>query len=649
MPSPADKPPARSHDRPWRAEGLPPGAAPKPEPPKGPSWWIILARAGAIYFAIFMLLQLQEYVSGPPTIPYTEFRTQVIASNVKELFVQGYSIQGKLRAERELPESDGQKYLEFTTERPVFAEDDLLTTLEESNAVVRATPVVQGRGTFANLLISLAPIALLIGFYAYMFRRQQQAMGGLFGGRQRKPVDPENVRVNFDDVAGIDEVEQEIQEVVDYLKNTEKYRAIGARVPKGVLLSGPPGTGKTLLARATAGEAGVPFFSASASEFIEMVVGMGASRVRELFKSAREVAPSIIFIDEIDTIGRSRGGARAIGGHDEREQTLNQILTEMDGFSAAEGVIVLAATNRPDVLDPALLRPGRFDRQITVHPPDKVGRRAILDVHARKIAMTPSLDLDQIARMTPGMTGAELANLVNEAAITAVRHGQREVRFQDFTEALEKIRLGAARNVVMPPQERKRTAYHEAGHALLGMLQRGADPVRKVSIIPRGRALGVTLSTPESDRYGYDEAYLRGRIIGALGGMAAEEVVFGVITTGAENDLQQVTGIARAMVGKWGMSEKIGPVSVYPVEGDPRMAGVSEATLDAVDAEVRSLIEDCYQSAKKILEENRSRLDRIVEQLLARETLDEDDVYAAAGISREQSEEDSPPFQPEAH
>src|SRR5690606_5052556 len=295
----------------------------------------------------------------------------------------------------------------------------------------------------------------------------------------------------------------------------------------------------------TAGEAGVPFFSASASEFIEMLVGMGASRVRELFQAAREVAPSIIFIDEIDTIGRARGAAHSIGGHDEREQTLNQILTEMDGFSGAEGVIVLAATNRPDILDPALLRAGRFDRQIVVNAPDRDGRKAILEVHVRKVKLDPSVDLEQIARITPGMTGADLANLVNEAALLAVRRGHEAVRHEDFTDALEKVQLGTARNIVLPPEERRRTAYHEAGHALLGMLQPGADPVRKVSIIPRGRALGVTLSTPESDRYGYDASYLEGRMIGALGGMAAEQVVFGVISTGAENDLELCTGIAR--------------------------------------------------------------------------------------------------------
>jgi cell division protease FtsH len=365
-----------------------------------------------------------------------------------------------------------------------------------------------------------------------------------------------------------------------------------------------------------------------------MIVGVGASRVRELFSEARKVAPAIIFIDEIDTIGRARGGARAVGGHDEREQTLNQILTEMDGFSGHEGVVVLAATNRPDVLDPALLRPGRFDRTIIVHPPDHKGRAAILRVHTRKVPLAPDVNLDQLAASTPGMTGADLANLINEAALLAARRGRDAVSQRDLTESLEKVQLGAARNLVIPEHDRRRTAYHEAGHALLGMLQPGADPVRKVSIIPRGRALGVTLSTPEQDRYGYEEPYLRGRIIGALGGMAAEQEVFNVVTTGAEMDLEIVSRIARSMVGRWGMSERIGKLSVLPSEGDPRMAGISDGMLNAVDEEVRRITDECYAEARRLLRDNRHRLDRIVERLLRRETLDENEVYAVAGIER---------------
>jgi cell division protease FtsH len=587
------------------------------------------------YIVLFSMLTVQDRLSGPHAITYTEFKTQVANKNVTQLFARGDSIEGQLKKEVPVPGQQDRTYQEFTTERPTFATDDLLAELTAGGATVRATPIVQQRGFLTNLLISFAPLLLLVGFYAWMFRRQQGAMaGGLLGGGKQKRVDPETVRVTFDDVAGIDEVEAEINEVVDFLKNPDKYRRLGARAPKGVLLAGAPGTGKTLLARATAGEAKVPFFSASASEFIEMIVGVGASRVRELFSEARKVAPAIIFIDEIDTIGRARGGVRAVGGHDEREQTLNQILTEMDGFSGAEGVVVLAATNRPDVLDPALLRPGRFDRQIMVHPPDHTGRIAILEVHTRKVPLAEDVSLERLASATPGMTGADLANLVNEAALLAARRGQTVIHQRDLTDALEKVQLGTARNVVIPEAERRRTAYHEAGHALLGMLQPGADPVRKVSIIPRGRALGVTLATPEADRYGYDANYLRGRIIGALGGMAAEKEVFDVVTTGGENDLEMVTRIARSMVGRWGMSERIGTLSVLPPEGDPRMAGVSDGLLDAVDEEVRRITDECYAEARRLLRENRDKLDAIVAQLLAHESLDEPEIYAAAGIER---------------
>ena len=634
-PDPSDAPLAKSDsgreaERPWRTEGLPKR---QPTNPKrrwiNPMIWLIG------YLLLFGMFTIQDRLSGPESISYTEFKTQVSNKNVAEVFAQGDSIEGQLKKAASASDQQERAYQQFTTERPTFASDDLLSELSIGGAIVRATPLVQHRGILTNLLMSFAPLLLLVGFYIWMFRRQRDAMaGGLLGGGKQKRVDPDTVRVTFDDVAGIDEVEAEINEVVDFLKNPGKYRRLGARAPKGVLLAGAPGTGKTLLARATAGEAKVPFFSASASEFIEMIVGVGASRVRELFGEARKVAPAIIFIDEIDTIGRARGGARAIGGHDEREQTLNQILTEMDGFSGHEGVVVLAATNRPDVLDPALLRPGRFDRQIIIHPPDQRGRVAILKVHTRKVPLAPDANLERLASATPGMTGADLANLVNEAALLAARRTQDVVHHRDLTDALEKVQLGTARNVVIPDEERRRTAYHEAGHALIGMLQPGADPVRKVSIIPRGRALGVTLSTPESDRYGYDAHYLRGRIIGALGGMAAEQEVFNVVTTGAENDLEMVTRIARSMVGRWGMSERIGTLSVLPAEGDPRMAGVSDALLDAVDEEVRRITEECYAEARRLLRQHRDKLDAIVARLLESENLDEPEIYAAANIPR---------------
>jgi len=626
---PSSSSPEPPPSRPWRTEGLPKGQPTKPRPR-----WLTMATWVVGYLILFGVLTVQDRLAGPQPVPYTDFKTQVTDKNVAELFARGDSIEGQLKKAVAIPGQQDRTYQQFTTERPTFASDDLLTELTAGGATVRATPLVQQRGFLTNLLISFAPLLLLVGFYIWMFKRQQGAMaGGLLGGGKQKRVDPETVRVTFEDVAGIDEVEAEINEVVDFLKDPEKYRRLGARAPKGVLLAGAPGTGKTLLARATAGEAKVPFFSASASEFIEMIVGVGASRVRELFSEARKVAPAIIFIDEIDTIGRARGGARSFGGHDEREQTLNQILTEMDGFSGHEGVVVLAATNRPDVLDPALIRPGRFDRQIIIHPPDHKGRVEILKVHTRKVPLAKDVNLEQVAASTPGMTGADLANLVNEAALLAARRIRDSVSQRDLTDALEKVQLGTARNVVIPEEQRRRTAYHEAGHALLGMLQPGADPVRKVSIIPRGRALGVTLSTPESDRYGYDANYLRGRIIGALGGMASEQEVFDMVTTGSESDLETVTRIARSMVGRWGMSERIGTLSVLPAEGDPRMAGISDGLLDAVDEEVRRITDECYAEARRLLRENRAKLDAIVTQLLAHESLDEAEIYAAAGIA----------------
>jgi cell division protease FtsH len=624
--------------RPWRTEGLPKGQAPKPR-----SRWLNVGAWLLAYLVLFGAFELQDRLSGPQAVAYTEFKRQVAAKNVTQVFARGDSIEGELKTATSLEGEKARTYRQFTTERPTFAKDDLLLELAESGATVRATPVLQQRGFLVNLLMSLAPILLLVGFWAWMFKRQQSAIGGGLLGKKQNRVDPETVRVTFEDVAGIDEVEAEINEIVDFLKNPEKYRRLGARAPKGVLLAGAPGTGKTLLARATAGEAAVPFFSASASEFIEMIVGVGASRVRELFSEARKVAPAIIFIDEIDTIGRSRGGARSVGGHDEREQTLNQILTEMDGFSGSEGVVVLAATNRPEVLDPALLRPGRFDRQIMVHPPDHKGRVEILKVHARKVPLAGDVDLDALASATPGMTGADLANLINEAALLAARHQHDAVRQRDLFDSLEKVQLGTARNVVIPEAERRRTAYHEAGHALLGMIQPGADPVRKVSIVPRGRSLGVTLSTPEADRYGYDANYLRGRIIGALGGMAAEQEIFDVITTGSESDLEMVSRIARSMVGRWGMSERVGRRSVLPSDGEPRMAGVSDGLLDTVDEEVRRITDECYADARRLLRENRAKLDAIVTALLSRESLDEAEIYAAAGIARPAARASAPP------
>jgi cell division protease FtsH len=571
-------------------------------------------------------------------VPYTFFREQVSAGNVSEVNARADVIQGVFREKTKF--EDKGPATDFQTVRPTFANDDeLLKLLLAKKVEVNASPLEEGRSILATLLISFGPTLLIVGLLIFILRRSASGGGALALGRSKaKRYDASATRVTFDDVAGIDEVQDELREIVDFLKNPDRYRKLGASFPKGVLLSGPPGTGKTLLARAVAGEADVPFFSLSASEFVEMVVGVGASRVRDLFAQAKKDAPSIIFIDELDAIGRSRGSGGGFGGHDEREQTLNQILTEMDGFTGSEGVIVLAATNRPEILDAALLRPGRFDRRLTVNPPDKDGRLAILKIHTRSVPLADDVRLDRLAATTPGMVGADLRNLVNEAALIAARRDHDSVSMADFADALERIVLGAERRITLSQEERERTAYHEAGHAVLGMLEEGADPVRKVSIVPRGRALGVTFQSPSSDRYGYDARYLEGRIVGALGGRAAEELVYGNVTTGAESDLEQVTSIARQMVGRWGMSDVIGLVSVIPARGEEQMYGpggqvqVSDETRELVDREVRRIVEACYDRARRTLAANRNRLESLTQALLEHETLDEDDAYAAAGF-----------------
>ncbi|KAB2388528.1 ATP-dependent zinc metalloprotease FtsH [Actinomadura montaniterrae] len=646
-------PPRNDPDRPWRAEGVP--ERPKKagggfggwRPRRNTSlfWLLLLVVFGLSYVSMHYTGQ-QDKVS----VPYTAFTQQVQAGNVKDVYTKGYQIQGKLKSAQQVPgQKDPKKtYTAFETLRPAFADDKIYTEMVNKGVEVEAKPVNEDRGLLANLALSLLPTLLFVGLWIGVMVWLQRRMtggggGGLMGGfgRSPKPVAPDEKRATFADVAGIDEVEAELSEVVDFLKDPGKYRRMGARVPRGVLLTGAPGTGKTLLARAVAGEANVPFYSAAASEFIEMVVGVGAARVRELFTEARKTAPSIIFIDEIDTIGRARGSGASLGGHDEREQTLNQILTEMDGFSGSEGVVVIAATNRPDILDPALMRPGRFDRQVAVSPPDLDGRVAILRVHTREVPLGGDADILSVARMTPGMTGAELANLVNEAALLAVKREKGAVDMDDFQTALEKVQLGTRRALVMPYEERRRTSYHESGHGLLGMLQPGADPVRKITIVPHGRALGVTVSTPDSDRYAYDERYLRGRIIGALGGMAAEELVFGVITTGSESDLEQVTKIARGMVGRWGMSPKVGPLSILPSDGmEPMGQYAAQGTLDAVDLEARRIVDECYAEALETLRAHRDQLDSLAAALLEAETLDEEAAYSAAGITRSITEVD---------
>jgi cell division protease FtsH len=496
---------------------------------------------------------------------------------------------------------------------------------------------------FVLSLLFLVLFGLLFGLLVVWALRR--ATGGVTGGAAAfgrslaQRVEPTEQQVSFADVAGIDEAKGELTELLDFLKDPQKYCRLGGRIPRGVLLAGPPGTGKTLLARALAGEGQVPFFSIPASAFVEMFVGVGASRVRDLFRQAKEAAPSIIFIDELDAIGRSRSsaGSNVSGGHDEREQTLNQILTEMDGFDPSAGVIVIAATNRPELLDPALLRPGRFDRHVAVQPPDTVGRRKILGVHTRSTPLGDDVDLDRLAAATPGMVGADLANVVNEAALTAARRGHDAITMADLHDALEKVVLGAERRILMSDDERRRTAYHEAGHAIVGMLTPGADPVRKVSIIPRGFALGVTLSVPETDRFSYDRHYLLSKIDVALGGRVAEELVFDDVTTGAQNDIKQATELARNMVGLWGMSDVIGPVTVISEDGGLSLPGAGEfspVTQQLVDEEVRHLIERAHEQVTQLMSSNRDKLDALAQALLDREALDQDEAYAAAGIER---------------
>ena len=462
---------------------------------------------------------------------------------------------------------------------------------------------------------------------------------GIGSSRARRYDVEAQTKVTFDDVAGIDEAKHELVEIVDFLKSPEKYARLGGTAPKGVLLIGAPGTGKTLLAKAVAGEAGVPFFSMSAAEFIEMIVGVGAARVRDLFKQAREQAPAIIFIDEIDAIGRARGTI-SIGGSSEQEQTLQQILTEMDGFTGREGIIVLAATNQPDILDRALLRPGRFDRRVVVNLPDKAGREAILKVHARRVPLANDVSLSELASATPGFSGADLKNLINEAALLAARRSVEAVRHTDLLDALEKIVLGPERPLLLDREDRERIAYHESGHAILGLLVPGADPVHRVSIVPRGQALGVTYQRPQTDRYNYPEAYLRARIIGMLGGRAAEEVVYGTRTTGAENDIAQATEIARNMVTRWGMSDAVGMVQLAPPQnrflgGGASFPGdkpFSDETARLVDAEVQRIIRECHEQAKRLLRQHREALDALVRALLDQETLGEEEILQVTGL-----------------
>ncbi len=622
-----------------RSGGSPPPATPRASFRPGRAWIaIFLALLALNIFFSSRAMQPQSRVR----VPYSPFfLKQVDAGHVKEITSKGTAVQGTFT--QKLKFGDSKPTTRFRTEIPAFADSDALSRLlERKRVVVNAEALDTGAPWWQGLLLGFGPTILFVLLLFWLMRRagNVQNLLGSFGRSRARRYQPTGDRVTFADVAGIDEAKEELSEVVDFLRNPEKYRRLGGRIPHGVLLAGPPGTGKTLLARAVAGEANVPFYSQAASEFVEAIVGVGASRVRDLFVQAKETAPSILFIDELDAVGRSRtsGTAGFSGGNDEREQTLNQILTEMDGFDSSTSVIVIGATNRPDVLDQALLRPGRFDRRVAVQPPDRAGRLAILEVHARGVPRAPDVDLDRIAASTPGMVGADLANLVNEAALLAARREHQVVEEADFTDALERIVLGAERRVMIGDEDRRRTAYHEAGHAIVGMLTDGADPVRKVSIIPRGLSLGVTFSAPESDRFNYREREVEAKIKVALGGRAAEQVVFGETSTGAESDIQQLTGIARQMVGRWGMSEAVGPIAVLPRDGSgPLLPGVAEVSPDTqklLDEQVRRIVGEADRDVVSLLEENREKLDSLSGALLEHETLDEEDAYAAAGVSR---------------
>src|ERR1017187_8867935 len=613
-------PPMPRDKRGWHVAPAPGGRVIPEQAPSGPPvhrrpsfLWFVLALIAINWLSVLFFQPTASESRG--RIPFSpSFLAAVDAGHVKSISSKGDTAQGRYTMKERFPHTDTKATPTklFATEVPSFWNDTQLSALlKEKHVEINAKPTTTSQSVLAELLRGFGPTLLIVGLFVLIARRAAKAGGamgalGNFGKSQARRIDPETIRVTFKDVAGIDEAKAELTEIVDFLRNPERYGRLGGRMPHGVLLAGAPGTGKTLLARAVAGEAHAAFFSISASEFIEGIVGVGGSRVRALFAKAREAEPAIVFIDELDAIGRSRQGSVSVtGANDEREQTLNQILTEMDGFESVEAVAVLAATNRPEILDPALLRPGRFDRRVAVQPPDRVGRRQILEVHTRSIPLADSVDLEALAATTPGMVGADLANLANEAALLAARRNHPAVQTADFTDSLEKILLGAPRGIVLSAADRQRTAYHEAGHALVGMLTPGADPVRKVSIIPRGAALGVTLSTPDDDQVSYTREDLIGKIKVALGGRVAEEIVFGTITTGAESDIEKVTAIARQMVGRWGMSEAIGFVAVLPAEGrGPFITGAgetSESTQRLVDEEVRQLIDNAHRDVTGVL------------------------------------------------
>jgi cell division protease FtsH len=584
--------------------------------------WIIVI---LLLFALFNLFQGSAMRGAQEELKYSEFVSKAEKGEVSEVTIQGQQITGEY--------ANGRSF-----QTTVPEQTDVASMLLSAGVEVNVSPAEEVN-PLLSILISWFPMLLLIGVWIFFMRQMQSGGGKAMGfGKSRARLLTEKVgRVTFEDVAGIDEAKLELEEIVEYLRDPQKFQRLGGKIPKGCLLVGPPGTGKTLLARAIAGEANVPFFTISGSDFVEMFVGVGASRVRDMFEQGKKNAPCIIFIDEIDAVGRHRGAGLG-GGNDEREQTLNQLLVEMDGFEANEGVILLAATNRPDVLDPALLRPGRFDRQVVVPNPDILGREKILKVHMRKVPLAPDVDARVIARGTPGFSGADLANLVNEAALLAARAGKRVVTMVDFENAKDKVLMGSERrSMVMTEEEKELTAYHEAGHALVGLFVPGNDPLHKVTIIPRGRALGVTMNLPERDRYGFKKSELEAKLAMMFGGRVAEELIYGPenITTGAGNDIQQATNLARAMVTEYGMSEKLGPLryndnqeEIFLGHSVARTQNVSGATAKIIDEEIRRFIEEAETLARKVLTEHMDGLHKVAKALLEYETLSGDEIDA---------------------
>lgn len=616
--------------------------------PGAPSFWRLFLWVLLIWLAASFFLR-DRTPTDKTTISYTEFKQQLRDENVAEVTFKGNQINGKFREDYRVISPDGSDsstFGGFSSRKPALEDPELLNLLARGEVTVNAEE--EGQSWLQIFLISFLPWILIIGFFVYMSRRMQGRMqkmagGGLFGiGRSKaKRYQRAEEATSYDDVAGLENAKRDLQEIVAYLKAPEKFAALGAVIPKGILLMGPPGTGKTLLARATAGEAGVPFFSISGSEFIEMFVGVGASRVRDMFETAKREAPSIIFIDEIDSVGRARGAGLG-GGHDEREQTLNQILSEMDGFVPHQTTVVIAATNRPDVLDPALTRPGRFDRQITLTLPHKKAREEILRIHSRNVPVGGDLDLETLAARTVGFSGADLKNLVNEAALLAGRKDKKRVEAADFELARDKILLGAEREDILMEEEKEIVACHEAGHALVAQLLPGTDPLQKVTIIPRGRALGVTEQIPENDRHNLRRQYLLNRIAVMLGGRAAEKLVFGDVSNGAAADLQQVTRLAQRMVCQWGMSEKLG--AIYFRRGEEHLflgreiaqqKDFSEHTARIIDEEIQRIIGTMEAEAYELLSENRGKLDSLIAALLEHETLDKPMIDRIVGTANE--------------